>query len=69
MDILKSPKEIETDLIGKQVFYRTENDKFKPCILTKILTSDEYIIEETIKKAVPVSRTIVVNEIFIYVIN
>lgn len=69
MDILKAPKEIETDLIGKQVFYKTKSDELKPCILTSILASGMYIVKETIKKAVLVSRTIIVNEIYVYVIN
>ena len=68
MNILKAPKEIETDLIGKQVFYKAKSDEFKPCVLTQILGSGEYIVEENIKKAITVSRTIIVNEIFIYTI-
>lgn len=69
MNILKAPKEIETDLVGNQVFYKTKNNEFKPCVLTKILVPSMYIVEETIKKAVPVSRTIIVSEIFVYVLN
>ena len=69
MNILKAPKEIETDLVGKQVFYKTKSNEFEPCVLTKILAPSMYIVEETIKKAVPVSRTIIVGEIFVYVLN
>ena len=69
MNILKAPKEIETDLVGKQVFYKTKNNEFKPCVLTKILAPSMYIVEETIKKSVPVSRTIIVGEIFVYALN
>ena len=69
MNIIRAPKEIETDLIGKQVFYKAKNDELKPCVLTQVLESGEYIVEETIKKAITVSRTIIVNEIFVYVIN
>ena len=69
MNILKAPKEIETDLIGKQVFHKTKSNEFKPCILTNILASGKYIVEENIKKAVIVSRTIIVDEIYVYVIN
>ena len=67
--ILKAPREIETDLIGKQVFYKAKNEEFKPCVLTKILPDGKYIVEEIIKKAITVSRTIIVDKIFIYVIN
>ena len=69
MNILKAPKEIETDLVGKQVFYKTKGNEFKPCVLTKILSPSMYIVEETIKRAVPVSRTIIVSEIFVYALN
>ena len=69
MNILKAPKEIETDLIGKQVFYKTKSNELKPCLLTNTLASGMYIVKETVKKAIPVSRTIIVDEIYIYVIN
>lgn len=69
MNILKAPKGIETDLIGKQVFYKTKSNEFRPCVLTQVLDSGEYIVEETIKKAITVSRTIIVNEIFVYVLS